>query len=126
MSDHELRPECAKEFGSIQKSLDFHREWRDEARASFNLLQKEVEKLTGNGNRGRIDDLVDDLAEIKTMLVSHIRWGETEHEATIRRINNHAEQIKKLESRIYKVAIGAAALAAILVPISKLLIDQLF
>ena len=123
--DHELRPACAKEFGSIQKSLEFHKEWRDEARQSLGLIQREVEKLTGNGNRGRIDSISDDLHEIKTMLVSHIRWGETENTATHAILESHSAKITRLESRIYKVAVGAAALAAVFVPLAKAIADKL-
>lgn len=122
MEVHDLRPECAKEFGRIHRSLEFHQEWRTEQRQSLLNIQKEVEKLTGNGNRGRIDDIFLDLAEIKTMLISHIA------EATARdhRLDAHAARLDKLDSRIYTVAIGAAGLTALLIPLGKMLVEHLF
>ena len=85
-------------------------------------IQKEVEKLTGNGNRGRIDDISSDIAEIKTMLVSHMA------EATARdhRLDAHATRLDKLDSRIYAVAVGAAGLTAVLIPLGKMLVEHLF
>ena len=59
--DHEMRAECGIQFGKIEKELEFHKEWRDEQRESLNTIQREVEKLTGNGNRGRIDAISDQL-----------------------------------------------------------------
>lgn len=123
MEGHDIqRALCAKEFGELRAKVDFAEEWRAEQRMALSNIQREVEKLTGNGNRGRIDDLFSGISDIKTMLVSHI----TEAEARDRRIDLHDRRIDTLEGRVYKVAIAAAAAAAVLVPLIRALIDHLY
>jgi hypothetical protein len=121
MADHELRPECAKEFGSIQKGLEFHKEWRDEQRVALSTLQREVEKLTGNGNRGRIDGISDDISEIKTMLVGHI----AEAEERDHRLDTHDKLLEKYEGRVYAISLKVAGVVAFLAMVIKLGIDRL-
>ena len=126
--DHKMRAECGiqfgainKELGAISKELEFHKEWRDEQRATLLSIQKEVEKLTGNGNRGRIDTLGDQISEISSMLVSHL----PEAQARDQRIALHEHRLDKIETRLYSVAIVAAGLSASLVPIAKWVMEKL-
>ena len=119
--DHEMRASCGIEFGKINKELEFHKEWRQELRDSLHKVQKEVEKLTGNGNRGRIDEISSDLADIKTMLVSHL----AEAAGRDNRITMLEGQFNKLDNRVYSIAIKVAAAAAALALFVNYLIDAI-
>ena len=120
MADHEMRPECAVEFGKIQTALEFHKEWRDESRNTLSCIKKEVEKLTGNGNRGRIDSIADQLTDIHKLLAVHLK----ESEARDKRLDEQSDRIDELDRRLFKVAVGAAALAALLAPVIEMLITK--
>lgn len=102
--DHRMRSECAKEFGAIQTALAFHKEWRDEISASLHHLQLELEKLTGNGNRGKIDDLASKMQRIETMLTETIARAD----ARQLRIERLEDTTKILESRLFSTSLKVA------------------
>jgi len=95
--EHEMRPECALEFGRIQTALEFHKEWREETTQKLNCIQKEIEKLTGNGNRGKID-------EIRILIEGQIAsFAASEH-----RIDDLEKKIKLLEERVFSTSLKVA------------------
>lgn len=67
-SEHTMRPECAIEFGKIQAEREALSVWRADIKGDLNSIKKEILTLTGNGNRGKIDALQDDLGEIRRLL----------------------------------------------------------
>lgn len=108
---HRMRPECAKEFGSIQTSLEFHKEWRVEQLRKLDALQREIEKLTGNGNRGKIDDLASSISSIEKLLADHI----VRSEAGQFRISGFEERITELDKRVFSTAIKVAGAVGLLI-----------
>lgn len=102
--DHKMRSECAMEFGKIQASLDFNREWRAEHTNLLTKLQLEIEKLTGNGHKGKIDDLNSHLQSIERLLTDQVaRFDASQH-----RIERLEEFTEELESRIYTTSLKVA------------------
>jgi len=112
IEDHKMRSECAKEFGAIQKSLEFHGELRRDQSAALQKIQVEIEKLTGNGNRGKIDDLSLRLQNIEKLLVDQV----ARFDASQLRIEHLEEFTEELEKRIYSTALKmASAIGAVTV-----------
>lgn len=62
-SEHDMRPECAMEFGKITAERTQAAEFREEVRSTLLAIQKEIHVLTGNGNRGKIDEISGMLGE---------------------------------------------------------------
>lgn len=111
--DHKMRSECAKEFGSIQTALAFHKDWREEQSDSLQRIEREIEKLTGNGNRGKIDDLSSKLVNIEKLLIDHTARSESSQH----RIERLEETTKLLEDRLFSTSLkvaGAIGVCAIL------------
>lgn len=104
MNDHEMRSECAKEFGSIQTALAFHKEWREEQSHKLDRIQKEVEKLTGNGNKGKIDELFNKLSDLNTLIAQHIAMAESSQH----RIEVLEQKTGLLEERIFSTSLKVA------------------
>jgi len=107
MADHPMNKECIEQFAIINTNLKFHKEWRDEVSAKLKDIQSEVEKLTGNGNRGKIDDL-------RIAIEHHIARSE----ASQHRIEELEARTKKLESRLFTIALqvaGAVGAASLII-----------
>ena len=109
IEDHMMRSECAKEFGAIKTALDFHKEWRIEQTHKLDLIQKEVEKLTGNGNRGKIDELFSKLGSLESLIATHIAIAESSQH----RIEQLEAKTTRLEERIYSTALKVAGVIGV-------------
>ena len=109
IEDHKMRSECAKEFGAIQTALAFHKEWRIEQTHKLDLIQKEVEKLTGNGNRGKIDELFAKLGSLESLIATHIAIAESSQH----RIDQLEAKTTRLEERIYSTALKVAGVIGV-------------
>ena len=120
--DHGMRSECAKEFGSIHTSLAFHKEWRAEQVRQLNRIQLEIEKLTGNGNRGKMDELSSKIGDLSTMLVAHI----ASCDASQHRIESLENRTKDLEERIFSTALKVAGAVGMMTMLLSYLGNRFF
>ena len=93
VDDHKMRSECAKEFGSIQTALGFLSEWHKEDMEALRAIELEMSKLVGNGNKGKIDLLSEQVARL---------------EANQHRMEALEERTKLLEDRIYTTSLKVA------------------
>jgi chromosome segregation ATPase len=110
--DHMMRSECAKEFGKIQTALDFHKEWREEELKSLNEIHSEIQKLTGNGWRNKIEDVSIKLSTIEVMLSTFA----ARLDASQFRIESLEGKTTLLEDRIFSTSLkvaGAVGIGAI-------------
>lgn len=125
----EMRPECAKEFGKIEASLDYQKELKEEQSKALDRIEKEIEKLFGNGNKGKIDEISICLNALSNSIIAHIaksdEWKsrlivvESEldkhrsnflHiEGAITRLELLEKQYGELEKRFYSTAIKVSA-----------------
>ena len=121
-ADHEMRPECSREFGKISTALEFHKGWRDEQLSKLNKLQSEIEKLTGNGNRGKIDELASSLASVERMMTDHLARSE----ASQQRISSLEQRVDVLDSRVFSTSVKVAGAVGLLVLIGQYLWKVLF
>lgn len=74
---HEMRLDCAKNFGELKSELRHVAETRTEdkerRREDWNELKeikRELHKLVGNGNRGRIDEMAAEFSSLKAEVKS--------------------------------------------------------
>jgi CII-binding regulator of phage lambda lysogenization HflD len=104
IADHEMRPECAKEFGVIQADLRHHDEFRKEVRSSLAGIDHEIKKLTGNGNKGRVEHLSDAVGELGKLLTRSITKSDAVVEAIQVRMENIEKQQKKIGEEQERVA----------------------
>lgn len=125
MADHVRLPECALKFGTIEAELEHTHEFRDEVRGSLGKIDHEVRKLTGNGNKGRIDKLFDAVGEINTMIATHITHCETAEEVMEERITElkekQAAEQKKVDDRLWSERLKIAGIVGLILIVNQLL-----
>ncbi len=90
---HHPLPECERAFGRIEANQLNASSRSNELSAQISEIRKEIVKLTGNGNKGRIDTLAEATA-VNTVLLKNI-----------------AVRFDKLESRQWGLAAKVATLA---------------
>jgi hypothetical protein len=121
VEDHKMRSECAKEFGSIQTALAFHKDWREEQSDLLQRIEREITKLTGNGNRGKMDDLSNRLFSIEKLLIDHTARSESSQH----RIERLEETTKMLENRLFSTSLKVAGAIGVFAIIFQLTWDYL-
>lgn len=115
-----MRPECAKEFGKIESALNFEKEWREIQTKMLTNIEKEIEKLTGNGNRGKIDELGVRLKSIEDLLREFAASGA----ARQLRIERLEEITRLLESRLFSTSLKIAGVVGAAAIVIQLLVDH--
>ena len=98
IDDHLMRSECAKEFGRIQTSLEFLSAWHKEDMDALKGIELELSKLIGNGNKGKIDLLSEQVARL---------------EANQHRMESLEERTKLIEERLYTTSLKVAGSIAV-------------
>ena len=98
MADHELRPECAKEFGKISTALEGQKELRSDQKV-----------------------MMSDLGEIKTMLVAHIALDDGRNA----RLDSFESGLDKLDGRVYSISAKVAGVVGILIVIAHYVAGKL-
>ena len=112
VEDHKMRSECAKEFGKIQTALDYHKEWREEEIKTLSEIHAEIQKLTGNGWRSKIEEVSIKLSAIEVMLSTFA----ARLDASQFRIESLEAKTTLLEDRIFTTSLkvaGAVGVGAI-------------
>lgn len=92
-------PECAAAFGRIEAAQTHAKELRAAQSTEIQGLHKEVLKLTGNGNKGRIDSLAEQTA-VNTALLKKMDY----------RFDRIYNLIEKNEHRVWTMAGKVAGL----------------
>jgi hypothetical protein len=96
------------EFGKVQTSLDFYEKWHKEDAESLKRIEQEILKLTGNGNKGKIDILSDHVARL---------------EASQHRIERLEKATEELEDRIYTTSLKVAGAIGLVTIIAHYLLS---
>ena len=112
VDDHKMRSECAKEFGQIQASLTFLKDWHDEELKAFDEIKQEINKLAGNGGREKTEAIAVKLASIEVILSTL----STKLDASQFRIEGLEGKTTLLEDRIFSTSLkvaGAVGIGAI-------------
>lgn len=102
---HEMRPECAREFGKLSAEAKAHSEFRAEVRADLAELKTQLA----------------DLADIKEMLAEHIGQS-TGGWQRIETLENHQS---KLEDRMWGERLKSGGIVGILILAIQFLIKTL-
>jgi hypothetical protein len=100
--DHELRPECAREFGRIQAAEEAAREFRAEVRNS-------------------LGDIKDDVADMKEMLANHVGVATS----VVDRIEAAEEDIDIINDRMWRERVISAGGAGGVFALLSWLIERL-
>jgi len=126
MSDnHPMNDSCSDQFKMIATR---DKELNDRISGSEGLIQslkKDMNRLNGNGRRGKIDELADQISEMRTT-AAEIAVRQEEQIKALRDSNNRMEDdfkefreemrggLKTLDNRIWEISFKAAAM---LVPV---------
>ena len=112
LSEHSMRPECAKEFGKIEASLANHRRFREEVRGELRDIKMQIETLSSSVTGG--------VSDIRNMLAEHI--GESH--GVQHRIKSLESDIDNVEARLWSERLKASAITGGLVFVIEFLLSR--
>ena len=106
---HQMRLECAKSFGTLQSELVHIKDRRKEDWDELREIKHELHKLVGNGNRGRIDDIVSEMASMKSEVTSFKAKSESGDTIISNDLRLVSKRLDSLESKFWWVVVKVIA-----------------
>lgn len=107
-------PECERAFGRIEESQKAAKERLQDQSARIENVHKEIIKLTGNGHRGRMDDLAEQTA-VNTALLQKL-------DATLDKFD---KRMDAQESKVFSMAVKVASIAGTIGIIGSIVVGKL-
>jgi tetrahydromethanopterin S-methyltransferase subunit G len=116
---------CAAQFGQIQAALKRTETDRKEIKAEIESLRKEIHTVTGNGNKGRIDELHERVVALAAEYRESKVHGFAFHDKQDERMDAMEEKIDCQNQAIHKIT-GKIAVLSLKIGIPFMIAIALF